>query len=194
MARMLFGTDGIRGVAGDPPLDHPTVYAVGVALGRYLAQSRQNPNVVIGQDTRESSGWICDSITEGLQSAGISVRSAGVITTPAVAYLARKSYDAGIVISASHNPWNDNGIKVFGHDGYKLSDSIEEQIETVIFDLLHGRTEGFDPAKIPAQKTLTRGVAATDPELLRQYVQWLAAQVAGTRLSHLNVLIDCANG
>lgn len=194
MARMLFGTDGIRGVAGDPPLDHPTVYAVGVALGRFLAQSHKDPGVVIGQDTRESSWWICDSITEGLQSAGVQVRSAGVVTTPAVAFLARQAYDAGIVISASHNPWTDNGIKVFGHDGYKLSDNIEEGIETVIFDLLHGRVAGFDAAKIPPPKSLTRGAATTDPELLHDYVQWLAKQVAGTKLSHLNVLVDCANG
>ena len=194
MARMLFGTDGIRGVAGDPPLDHPTVYCVGVALGRYLAQSRKDPSVVIGQDTRESSWWICDSITEGLQSAGVQVRSAGVITTPAVAFLARQAYDAGIVISASHNPWTDNGIKVFGHDGYKLSDSIEEQIETVIFDLLHGRVTGFDPARIPAPKTLTRGNATTDGELLHQYINWLAKSVDCTHLGRLNLLVDCANG
>src|ERR1700757_5171785 len=165
MARMLFGTDGIRGVAGDPPLDHSTVYAVGVALGRYLKLAQKDPAVVIGQDTRESSWWICDSITEGLQSAGVTVRSAGVITTPAVAFLARQAYDAGIVISASHNPWTNNGIKVFGHDGYKLSDNIEEQIETVIFDLLHGRVPGYDAAKTPAPKTLTRGASTTDPEL-----------------------------
>src|SRR5690348_14884972 len=128
MARILFGTDGIRGVAGDPSLDHTPVYAVGVALGRYLAKSHPNPRIVIGRDTRESSVWICDSITAGLESTGAQVRSAGVITTPAVAFLARQAYDAGIVISASHNPWTDNGIKVFGHDGYKLSDEIEEQI------------------------------------------------------------------
>jgi phosphoglucosamine mutase len=193
MARMLFGTDGIRGVAGDPPLDHTTVYGVGVALGQYLAKSHQNPKVVIGQDTRESSWWICASITEGLQSAGVTVRSAGVITTPAVAFLARQAYDAGIVISASHNPWTDNGIKVFGHNGYKLSDELEEQIETVIFDLLHGRVAGFDASKIPPQKD-TKAVAGTDPELLQQYVDWLASQIAGTKLSHLNVLVDCANG
>jgi phosphoglucosamine mutase len=191
---MLFGTDGIRGVAGDPPLDHTTVYAVGVALGRYLAKSHPNPTIVIGQDTRESSEWICDSITAGLESTGAQVRSAGVITTPAVAFLARQAYDAGIVISASHNPWTDNGIKVFGHDGYKLSDEIEEQIETVIFDLLHGRVAGFDPKRIPAAGSRTSAVASTDPELLQQYVNWLASQVAGTRLSHLNVLVDCANG
>ena len=193
MARMLFGTDGIRGVAGDPPLDHTTVYAVGVALGRHLAKTQQDPWVVIGQDTRESSCWISDSITAGLQSAGVTVRSAGVITTPGVAYLARQSYDAGIVISASHNPWTDNGIKVFGHDGYKLSDETEEQIETVIFNLLHGRVAGFDANNIPPQKEI-RAVAGTDPELLQQYVRWLAKQIEGTRLSHLNVLVDCANG
>jgi len=190
---MLFGTDGIRGIAGDPPLDHPTVYAVGVALGRHLAKSHRDTKVVIGQDTRESSGWICSSITAGLQSAGVQVRNAGVITTPAVAFLARQAYDAGIVISASHNPWTDNGIKIFGHDGYKLSDETEEQIETGIFDLLHGRATDFDPRKIPAKGT-GENCATTDPELLQQYVAWLAAQVAGTKLSHLNVLVDCANG
>ena len=195
MARVLFGTDGIRGVAGDPPLDHPTVYAVGVALGRYLAQLHQNPRVVIGQDTRESSWWICDSITEGLQSSGVQVRSAGVITTPAVAFLARQqAYSAGIVISASHNPWMDNGIKIFGHDGYKLSDNIEEQIETVIFDLLHGRVTGFDPAKIPSPKTHARGDATTDPELLEQYVGWLADKVKETKLAGMRLIVDCANG
>jgi phosphoglucosamine mutase len=191
---MLFGTDGIRGVAGDPPLDHTTVYAVGVALGRHLAKSHKDPKVVIGQDTRESSSWICDSITEGLHSADVRVRSAGVITTPAVAFLARQAYDAGIVISASHNPWTDNGIKVFGHNGYKLSDETEEQIETVIFDLLHGRVAGFDAKEIPAENLDTRGVSPTDPELLKQYVDWLASQIKGTTLSHLNVLVDCANG
>jgi phosphoglucosamine mutase len=190
---MLFGTDGIRGVAGDPPLDHTTVYAVGAALGRHLAKSHKNLRVVIGQDTRESSGWICDSITAGLESAGGEVRHAGVITTPAVAYLARQAFDAGIVISASHNPWTDNGIKVFGHDGYKLSDETEEQIETVIFDLLHGRAAGFDAKDIPTQRPSATAMS-TDPELLKQYVRWLSSQVAGTKLSHLKVLVDCANG
>jgi len=193
MARMLFGTDGIRGVAGDPPLDHTTVYAVGVALGRHLAKSHKDPKVVIGQDTRESSAWICESITAGLNSAGVRARSAGVITTPAVAFLARQAYDAGIVISASHNPWTDNGIKVFGHNGYKLSDETEEQIETVIFDLLHGRVAGFDAKNIPARNS-DCCASGTDPELLKQYVAWLASQIAGTKLSHLNVLVDCANG
>jgi phosphoglucosamine mutase len=195
MARMLFGTDGIRGVAGDPPLDHSTVYAVGVALGHHLAKSHKHPQVVIGQDTRESSNWISSSITQGLMSAGAQVRNAGVITTPAVAFLARQGgFSAGIVISASHNPWTDNGIKVFGHDGYKLSDEVEEQIETVIFDLLHGRVEGFDARSIPAPKTLAADAATSDAELLGKYVNWLGSQVESKRFSQLKVLVDCANG
>lgn len=194
MARMLFGTDGIRGVAGDPPLDRNTVYAVGIALGRRLAKSNTHPRVVIGQDTRESSWWICGSITAGLETAGVKVRCAGVITTPAVAFLARQAFDAGIVISASHNPWTDNGIKVFGHDGYKLSDDAEEQIETIIFDLLHGRVAGFDAEQVPARLPDTAPALKTDPELLNQYVRWLASLVSGAKLSHLNVLVDCANG
>src|SRR5690348_11847100 len=102
--RMLFGTDGIRGVAGDPPLDHNTVVAVGAALGRYLAGSHMDAQVIIGQDTRESSRWLEASITLGLEWAGVRVESAGVITTPAVACLARGGFAAGVVISASHNP------------------------------------------------------------------------------------------
>ena len=123
--RVLFGTDGIRGVAGDPPLDQATVSAVGAALGRHLAAHRENAAVVIGQDTRESSPWIAATLSAALRTAGCRIRHAGVITTPAIALLARRNFDAGVVISASHNPWTDNGIKVFGHDGYKLSDALE---------------------------------------------------------------------
>ena len=190
---MLFGTDGIRGVAGDPPLDHPTVYCIGAALGRHLGAARPHPDVVLGQDTRESSCWIAESLTAGLEWAGARVQSAGVITTPAVALLARGGFSAGVVISASHNPWTDNGIKVFGHDGYKLSDAVEEKIETDIFDLLHGRVKGFDPAKIPVPQMQT-AVAHTHPELLQKYVDWLASNVRGTDFRRMRVLVDCANG
>ena len=131
--RKLFGTDGIRGIAGEYPLDRATTFAIGNALGHHLAKKSSKPRVVIGQDTRESSGWIGDSVAAGLAAAGAEVASAGVITTPGVAYLARKqSFAAGIVISASHNPWTDNGIKVFGGDGYKLSDELELSIEQEI--------------------------------------------------------------
>ncbi|HMK28200.1 MAG TPA: phosphoglucosamine mutase [Terriglobales bacterium] len=191
--RMLFGTDGIRGVAGEPPLDRNTVFAIGVALGGHLGKNHQNPRVVIGQDTRESSCWIADVITEGLQSAGTRVTSAGVITTPAVAFLARQSFEAGIVISASHNPWTDNGIKVFGHDGYKLSDAVEEQIEAAIFGLLHGRSQELNTAGA-SMSQCSGSPVGTDPELLSQYVGWLSGQVKGADLSKLVVLVDCANG
>src|ERR1700739_5017679 len=102
--RKLFGTDGIRGVAGEYPLDKKTVYAIGRALGDHLPDGPKR--VVIGQDTRESSAWIADTLAAGLRQDGVIVESAGVITTPAVAYLARsQGFSAGVVISASHNPW-----------------------------------------------------------------------------------------
>src|SRR5579872_6477564 len=135
--RKLFGTDGIRGVAGQFPLEGPTTYAIGRALGHYLSRHESKPRVVIGQDTRESSPRIADAVTAGLNSWGVEVQSAGVITTPGIAFLARThAFSAGIVISASHNPWHDNGIKVFGGDGYKLSDAIELEVEQKIFSQL----------------------------------------------------------
>src|SRR5579863_6204930 len=137
--RKLFGTDGIRGVAGSYPLDSPTVYAIGRALGNHLPQTPLPSGagvrrVIIGQDTRESSSWIAGTLSSGLRDSGVETESAGVITTPGIAYLAHThSFAAGVVISASHNPWQDNGIKVFGHDGYKLPDETELRIEAEIF-------------------------------------------------------------
>ena len=174
--RMLFGTDGIRGVAGDPPLDAATGYAVGAALGRQLKAQHGDAPVVIGQDTRESSAWIAASLTRGLESAGVASQSAGAITTPAVAFLARGGFAAGVVISASHNPWTDNGVKIFGHDGYKLSDELEEKLEGDIFALLHGNV-------VPAttsQAGDTPGPVDTEPRLLKEYVAWLAKNVEET--------------
>jgi phosphoglucosamine mutase len=188
--RMLFGTDGIRGVAGDPPLDAATVSAVGAALGRQLKAQHGDAQVVIGQDTRESSGWIAESLTRGLESAGVASQSAGVITTPAVAFLARGGFAAGVVISASHNPWTDNGIKIFAHDGYKLSDEVEESLEGAIFALLHGNLVPA-AASQPNDKPGPRG---TDPRLLQEYVTWLAKNVEGSSLCSLRPLVDCANG
>ena len=188
--RMLVGTDGIRGVAGDPPLDRSTVFAVGAALARQLKKQHASPRVVIGQDTRESSAWIAESLTRGLEWAGASAQSAGVITTPAVAFLARGGFAAGVVISASHNPWTDNGIKIFGHDGYKLSDELEEKLEGDIFALLHGN----DVPLTAGQETEPAEPAGTEPELLKQYVEWLGTRVAGTRLDGLRALVDCAHG
>src|SRR5580704_12662286 len=132
--KKLFGTDGIRGIAGQPPLDASTIYAIGLALAHTLAVKAPSPRVLIGMDTRESSDWIAATLTAGLNIAGASVESAGVITTPAIAFLTHTHrFDTGIVISASHNPWQDNGIKLFGPDGYKLPDAVELAIEEEIF-------------------------------------------------------------
>ena len=186
--RKLFGTDGIRGVAGQYPLDRDTVYRIGVALAHHLhgAGKRDRVRVVIGQDTRESSAWIGDALTAGLESTGAEVASAGVVTTPAVAYLAHsQEFSAGVVISASHNPWEDNGIKVFGHDGYKLADAIELEIEKEIFALIESNAPV--PADFP-KKSLPG-----DHALARSYEQWLAKSVSGD-FSKLKIVADCANG
>src|SRR6202050_1074531 len=136
-SRQLFGTDGMRGVAGEFPLTRQSAHLMGRALGHGLMQISPKARAVIGQDTRESSEWIADRVAGGLASIGVEVHSAGVITTPGVAYLARsRDFAAGAVISASHNPWTDNGIKVFSGDGFKLTDQRELAIEKEIFTLL----------------------------------------------------------
>ena len=184
--RQLFGTDGIRGVAGEYPLDCRTVFAIGRALGQRLASAGAPKHVVIGQDTRASSGWIADTIASGLLSTGMQVESAGVLTTPGVAYLARsKGFAAGVVISASHNPWQDNGIKIFSGTGYKLPDALEHQIEANIFSLL--RT----PAEAPSA---TFKSLPGNRRLHDEYVKWLSDSVRHADLSGLKVLVDCANG
>src|SRR5260370_39224956 len=111
-------------------------------MGLHPARQHASLHVVIGMDTRESGPRIAESVAAGLASAGASAESAGVITTPGIAYLARtRDFAAGIVISASHNPWQDNGIKIFGHDGFKLSDAAEMEIEGIIFSELNGSAE-----------------------------------------------------
>ena len=186
--RQLFGTDGIRGVAGEYPLDHRTVYAIGRAVGHRLQAG--SARVLIGQDTRESSAWISSTLAAGLLSTRVEVVSAGVITTPGIAYLVRTNrFSAGIVISASHNPWQDNGIKVFGADGYKLSDQLEREIEADIF--AHAGALGADYLGVEASG---RHPLPVDQDLGRQYVEWLASLAGTTDLSHFRVLVDCANG
>jgi phosphoglucosamine mutase len=186
--RQLFGTDGIRGVAGEFPLTRNSVYWIGRALGHDLARVNAKARVVIGQDTRVSSQWIADRFLQGLASVGVETRSAGVITTPGVAFLARsQGFDAGIVISASHNPWTDNGIKIFSGDGYKLPDARELAIEKEIFALLQA-----DAAPAPDS---TPEIASLPGEegLRHAYVHWLAGGVSAD-LSRLRVAVDCANG
>jgi|SRR6185312_3364276 len=182
--RKLFGTDGIRGVAGEYPLDRKTIFAAGRALGDHLPEGPRR--VVIGQDTRESSRWISDVLAAGLRMSNVVVESAGVITTPGIAYITHtQGFSAGIVISASHNPWKDNGIKVFGPDGYKLPDRTELEIEGEIFSLLGTIT---DPQSAPAGDPSLPG----DARLRSSYIEWLARPIAGAE--KLKIVVDCANG
>lgn len=186
--RQLFGTDGIRGVAGEFPLTRESTYIIGSALGHDLARTSPGARVVIGQDTRESSRWIADRVRDGLAAHGVEVESAGVITTPGVAYLARsRGFAAGVVISASHNPWTDNGIKIFSGDGYKLPDARELAIEREIFALLNSSS---DPVSVSSSSASS---LPGNAELRRAYTSWLADNVSAD-LSRLKVLVDCANG
>jgi phosphoglucosamine mutase len=184
--RKLFGTDGIRGIAGQSPLDPPTIYAVGLALAHSLRRDFPEPKILLGMDTRESGEWIAATITAGLQAGGAKVESAGVIPTPGIAFLTRsKGFAAGVVISASHNPWQDNGIKVFASDGYKLPDAIELGIEEEIFR--HRETAvAPDPTTLQAPQT--------DASFAVAYCNFLLSAVPDLKLNGNKIVIDCANG
>jgi phosphoglucosamine mutase len=183
--KKLFGTDGIRAVAGQSPLDAPTVYAIGLALAKTLSAKTSTPRVLLGMDTRESSAWIAATLTAGLDAGGGSVESAGVITTPAIAFLAHThGFATGVVISASHNPWQDNGIKLFGPDGYKLPDATELAIEDEIFRQLAANTA-------PPKQTIPPAVNEADRA---EYVRFLLAAVPDLSFDGHRIVIDCANG
>jgi phosphoglucosamine mutase len=184
--RKLFGTDGIRGIAGQSPLDSPTIYAVGLALAHSLCRDFPEPRILLGMDTRESGEWIAATISAGLEAGGAKVESAGVIPTPGIAFLTHsKGFAAGVVISASHNPWQDNGIKVFANDGYKLPDAIELGIEDEIF-------RHRESAATPDPATLTSPEA--DLSLAVAYRDFLLSAVPGLKLDGRKIVIDCANG
>src|SRR3990170_6633863 len=163
----LFGTDGIRGVAGEPPLDAGTVFAVGQALGEYLREERSNKTlrVLLGEDTRESSPWVTRYLAGGLRAAGVEAVSAGVLPTPAIARLVRaRGFAAGAMVSASHNPYRDNGVKLIGANGMKLPDETEAQLEERI-RALGGAGSGEPPAVSPP---VDRSLAGDYIEALRQ--------------------------
>ncbi len=184
--RQLFGTDGIRAIAGEAPLDPTTVYSVGLALAHSLRKTTAQPRVLLGRDTRESGPWIAATLAAGLREAGAHVESAGIVTTPAVAFLARThGFQAGAVISASHNPWADNGIKLFGADGFKLPDAVELAMEQ---EILHhaAQVEISGPHSFPAVQD--------NPAFQSDYIQFLLDCVPGLSLSHLKIVADCANG
>ena len=185
-SRKLFGTDGIRAIAGQSPLNPTTLYAVGIALAHSLHRATSEPRVLLGRDTRESSPWIAATLAAGLRSGGATVESAGVVPTPAVAFLVRThGFHAGVVVSASHNPWQDNGIKLFGNDGYKLPDAVELAMEDEI--LRHAaQIHPPDPASLPAVEDNTA--------LRNDYIQYLVDSVPGLSLRGLRLVADCANG
>jgi phosphoglucosamine mutase len=182
MARKLFGTDGIRGVAGEYPLDRTTANAAGAALGQWVVESGNDLQVVVGMDTRESGPWLAAEVAGGLARKGVRAKFAGVTTTPGVAYLAKSGrFAAGVMISASHNPYQDNGIKILGHNGYKLPDEEEESIENSIFALVESGIAS-EPADLPVDEGLDRA-----------YIDHLASTMTNS-LGGMEIVMDCANG
>jgi phosphoglucosamine mutase len=188
MAKQLFGTDGIRGVPGEYPLDNATLDRVGVALGEYLLRQGHSqgprPRVLIGRDTRESGPHIADRIARGLTAAGAEPISAGVLTTPGVAWLVnREGFAAGVVISASHNPYHDNGVKLISATGMKFPDAVEAEMERSIL-------ASNDSFEANGEMQLHDNEKIDDDYLdgLRESV------LPGARLNAMKIVMDCANG
>jgi phosphoglucosamine mutase len=187
MARQLFGTDGIRGVAGKYPLDPRTVFAFGRALGEWAGaaagkRAGESARIVIGMDTRESGPELASLVAAGLRRSGTEPVFAGLTTTPGIAYVTRvEDFIAGLMISASHNPYHDNGLKVFDHSGFKLADEIEDGIESRIFAFA---AEDCEPSSVALEP---------DSTLDKHYIDFLAStyhrSLAGRR-----IVLDCANG
>src|SRR3954465_3630105 len=186
----LFGTDGVRGTAGRYPLDPPTVRRLGAALVRSAPANapaaegaRREMKILVGRDTRESGSWIEAELAHGASGKGASVTSVGVVPTPAVAYLTRThGYDAGVVISASHNPFEDNGIKVFSGKGEKFTERVEREVEGIIHDKSWQVTGSAD---VPVEST----------DVIDAYIQHaLLAFPDPHRLGAFKIAIDTANG
>ena len=181
--RKYFGTDGIRGIAGES-LTADLSFKVGKALGKLLTEKKDHPKVVIGRDTRISCDMIEHALTAGLTSTGVNVMTVGTIPTPAIAYLTKTiETDSGIMISASHNPYQDNGIKIFGPDGFKLTDEQELEIESLIDNSEQIKNASFE--KI--------GKVYGGNELSQKYIQHIKQSITGD-LSDIKIALDCANG
>jgi phosphoglucosamine mutase len=194
----LFGTDGMRGEAGIFPLDAATVREAGRSLARHLAarvsegEEARPPRIVTGRDTRESGAWIERAFLAGASEGGARAESAGVITTPGVAYLARTlPADAGVVISASHNPYQDNGIKIFAPSGRKMDDATERLIEADIEARKGSGEAGAVAADAPPDENGTERAV----DLRARYLSFLAQEIGrDLSLGGLRLVIDCANG
>ena len=181
--RILFGTDGIRGKARQYPLDAATMYALGVVLARrFRSAANERPQILLGRDTRESGPMIAGALAKGIAEGGGEAVLIGVIPTPGVAYLCRMTEAvAAISISASHNPFEDNGVKIFGHDGMKVADAIEEEIEDALREMqLDAVTLADDDSE--------------SPELIEKYEQFLLESVKPNALGGRKVVIDAGHG
>ncbi|MEJ7847881.1 MAG: phosphoglucosamine mutase [Pyrinomonadaceae bacterium] len=183
--KKLFGTDGIRGLAGTFPLDAATVRTIGASLARqYREKTGRKPRFVTGRDTRESGSWIESAFHAGA-GENTECESAGVITTPGVAFLTKHfEFDAGIVISASHNPFEDNGIKIFSPDGKKIGEAIERVIES---DILNERL-------VLSERALSKIHAERSAKFEAAYLNFLAAEFGEITLDGFKIVVDCANG
>jgi len=181
----LFGTDGIRGEAGAFPLDEKTIEIVGNSLARQLTEKLgRSPRFITGRDTRESGEWIERAFCAGAGAAEADCESAAVITTPGVAFLTKKlHFDAGIVISASHNPFQDNGIKIFLPDGKKIDESVEREIEKDIFS-----------GQLSVETSQLPDNSAHSEKYQESYLDYLAGEFQMLDLSGFKMVIDCANG
>ncbi len=184
--RKLFGTDGIRGQANRYPMDAYTAYKVGAAVGHYFRQLHRAPKVLIGRDTRLSGFMLQNAIAAGLCAVGCEAVELGVVSTPGVAYLTHhKGADAGIMISASHNPYIDNGIKIFSNDGFKLPDANELEIEDLILN-----TNSDDLHVAPEEI----GMTSSRPEAVRWYSEILSNSVGKRTFDGMKIVLDCAHG
>ena len=184
MAKQLFGTDGIRGIPGEYPLDDATLVRTGLALGDYLRKGGARARVLIGRDTRESGPHIAERIARGLETSGAEPVSAGVLTTPGVAWLVhQEGFAAGVVISASHNPYHDNGVKLISSSGMKFPDAVEVGLEKFILSMDH------------STPVATAMPADGNEALHEDYLTGLrAALLPGANLYGMKIVLDCANG
>lgn len=186
MKAVRFGTDGIRGEAGIWPINTLGAMQIGQGLGTFLSTETENPKVLIGRDTRISGDALCTAIGAGLLAAGADVVDVGVITTAGVAYLAKRhAFCAGVVVSASHNKWQENGIKIIGGDGFKLADEKERAIEGMIAEVIQENGE---------QGERQFGHLERRPELVDDYINHLIKPFVELDFSSLKIALDCSNG
>ncbi|HZY30337.1 MAG TPA: phosphoglucosamine mutase, partial [Candidatus Methylomirabilis sp.] len=185
--RQLFGTDGIRGVANREPMTPETMVKVGRAAAHLLRGSTRRSAIVIGKDTRLTGYMVETALTAGITSMGVDVLLVGPLPTPGIAFITRSlRADAGVVISASHNPYDDNGVKFFSGDGLKLPDALERKIEELIFS---GEVDGIRAA--PREI----GKAYRINDAVGRYIEFAKSSFPkGMTLKGMRVVVDCANG